>query len=128
MHMRATQYFHCGLSLGTTQQKKRKRISEKHTEIFLEFLVFLEESKLKKEKQKQENYLHGKTPNKQKKNREIFFGFLLILQLIKVERKSEKKQEIFLVFSMFFKHTRRNRENKSSMDNTKKTCEHRQLD
>ena len=33
---------------------KRKRNSEKHTEIFLEFLVFLEESKLEKEKQKWE--------------------------------------------------------------------------
>ena len=51
MHMRATQHFHRGLLLGTSQNKK-KRNSEKHTEIFLEFLVFLEESKLKKEKQK----------------------------------------------------------------------------
>jgi hypothetical protein len=33
---------------------KKKRNSEKHTKIFLEFLVFLEESKLKKGKQKRE--------------------------------------------------------------------------
>ena len=52
MHMRATQHFHLGLLLSTTQQKKR--ISKKHTEIFLEFLIFLEESKLKKEKRERE--------------------------------------------------------------------------
>ena len=53
--------------------KKKKRNSEKHTEIFLEFLVFL--SKQIKSKNKK-NYLHGKAPNKQKKNKEIFLGFL----------------------------------------------------
>ena len=74
MPMRATQHFHRGLLLTMTQQKKR--ISEKHTGIFLEFLVFLEESKLTKENKNEKNYLHGKAPNKQKKNREIFFGFL----------------------------------------------------
>jgi hypothetical protein len=52
--MRATQHFHCGLLLIRTQPKEKKRNSEKHTEIFLEFLVFLEEGKLKKEKQKRE--------------------------------------------------------------------------
>ena len=98
--MRATQYIHHGLLLGMTQQKIR--ISEKHTEIFLEFLVFLEESKLKKEKQNEKNYLHRKAPNKQKKNREIFLGFLLILQLIKLERKTEKKREIFFDFLKVF--------------------------
>src|SRR5215216_8026202 len=35
-HLRATQHFHRGLPLGTTRIKK----SEKHTEIFLEFLIF----------------------------------------------------------------------------------------
>ena len=52
MHMSATQDFHHGLLLSTTKEKKRN--SEKHTEIFLDFLAFLEESKLKKEKQKRE--------------------------------------------------------------------------
>ena len=55
---------------------KQKRISEKHTEIFLEFLVFLEESKLKKKNKNEKNYLHGIAPNKQEKKREIFLGFL----------------------------------------------------
>ena len=50
--MRATQHFDRGLLLGTTQQKKR--ISKKHTEIFLEFLVFLKESKLKRKRNKNE--------------------------------------------------------------------------
>ena len=52
---------------------KKKRNSEKHTEIFLEFLVFLNKQiKSKNEK----NDLHGKAANKQKKNKEIFLGFL----------------------------------------------------
>ena len=50
IHMRATQHFHRGLLLGTTRIK-RKRNSEKHTEIFLEFLVFLNKQ-IKREKQK----------------------------------------------------------------------------
>ena len=52
---------------------KKKRNSEKHTEIFLEFLVFFNKQiKSKNEK----HYLHRKTPNKQKKNKEIFLGFI----------------------------------------------------
>ena len=40
---------------------KKKRNAEKHTEIFLEFLVFLNKQiKSKNDK----NYLHGKAPNK----------------------------------------------------------------
>jgi hypothetical protein len=60
--MRATQHFHHGLPLSTTQQKKR--ISEKHTEIFLEFLVFLKKASQQKENKNEKNYLHGKSPNK----------------------------------------------------------------
>ena len=72
--MRATQHFHRGLLLGTTRIKK-KRNSEKHTEIFLEFLVFLNKQ-IKGKSKNEKNYLHGKAPNKQKKNKEIFLGFL----------------------------------------------------
>ena len=43
---------------------KRKRNSEKHTKIFLEFLVFWKQANEKGKKQKRENYLHGKAPNK----------------------------------------------------------------
>ena len=50
---------------------EKKRNSEKHTEMVLEFLVFFNK-KVKNEKK----YLHGKAPNKQKKNKEIFLGFL----------------------------------------------------
>ena len=54
-----------------------KRNLEKHTEIVLEFLVFL--NKQTREKSKNEkNYLHGKAPNKQKKNKEIFLVFFNI--------------------------------------------------
>ena len=39
IHMRATQHFHHGLLLGKTRIKEKK--FKKHTGIFLEFLVFL---------------------------------------------------------------------------------------
>ena len=42
---------------------KKKRNSEKHTDIFLEFLVFLEQAS-KRESKNDKNYLHGKAPNK----------------------------------------------------------------
>ena len=54
---------------------KRKRNSEKHTEIFLEFLVFLNKQ-IKGKSKNAKNYLHGKAPNNQKKNKEIFLDFL----------------------------------------------------
>ena len=54
---------------------KRKRNSEKHTEIFLEFLIF-QNKQIKGESKNEKNYLHGKAPNKKKKNKEIFLGFL----------------------------------------------------
>ena len=76
--MRDTQHFHCGLLLSTTQQKKSN--SEKHTEIFLEILIFLKQAKEVREKQERENYLHGKAPNKQRKS---FWVFFLVLQLKK---------------------------------------------
>ena len=119
--MRAIQHFHRGLLLMT--QRKRKEFQRNTQKYFWSF-SFSEESKNKNEK----NYLHEKAPNKQKKNKEILLGFLLILQLIKLERKTEKKQDFFWIFSKFFKHTRRKRENKSSMDTTMKKCEHRQLE
>ena len=49
--MRATQHFHHGLLLSMTQ--KQKINSEKHTEIFLEFWVFLKQAN-KRGKQKRE--------------------------------------------------------------------------
>jgi hypothetical protein len=60
--MRATQHFHHGLLRTTTQQKKR--ISEKHTEIFLEFLVFLKKAKMKTKNKNEKYNLHGRAPNK----------------------------------------------------------------
>ena len=39
---------------------------------------FIEQAN-KREKKKEKNYLHGKAPNKQKKNKEIFWVFFLIL-------------------------------------------------
>ena len=73
MSMRTTQHFHHGLLLSTTKEKKRN--SDKHTEIFLEFLIFPERNKLIKENKKEKNYLHGKAPKKQKKNGKSFWIF-----------------------------------------------------
>ena len=43
-------------------------------------------------------------------------------------KKNKKKQEIyFWIFSKFFKHTRRKRENKFNMDNKMKKCGHQQM-
>ena len=70
--MRATLHFHRGLLLGLT---KNKRNSEKPTEIFLEFLVFLNKQ-IKGKAKNEKNYLHRKAPNKQKKNKEIFLSFI----------------------------------------------------
>ena len=78
--MRDTKNFHCGLLLGMTRKK-----TEKHIEIFLEFLIFLN-------KQKRENYLHGKAPNKQKKNKEISLGFLFNATANYSRKKNQKEK------------------------------------
>ena len=76
---------------------KRKRNLEKHTEIFLEFLVFLNKQ-IKGKSQNEKNYLHGKAPNKQKKNKEILLGFLFSATANYSRKKNKKKLEIYLDF------------------------------
>ena len=73
MHMGATHHFHRGILLLTPEEKERNL--EKHTEIFLEFLIFLSKQ-IKGNSKNEKNYLHEKAPNKQKKNKEIFSNFL----------------------------------------------------
>ena len=76
--MSATPHFIAVLSL-LRLNKKENKFRETQWKYFWSFWFFEKQSKLKeKEKQKRENYLHGKAPNKQKKNKEIFLGFLLI--------------------------------------------------
>ena len=53
---------------------KRKRNSEKHNEIFLEFLVFLNKQ-IKGKSKNEKIYLHEKTPNKKKEEQGNIFGF-----------------------------------------------------
>ena len=77
------------------KSNKKKRNSEKHTEMFLEFFVFF--SKQIREKQKRENYLHGKAPNKQKKNKEIFLDFLF-----STTTKHAQKVNYYNYFFCFF--------------------------
>ena len=60
------------------ESTKEKNFGETHGTIFGVF-SFSEGSEIKKKMKNEKNYLHGKTPNKQKKKREIFLGFLLLL-------------------------------------------------
>jgi hypothetical protein len=89
--------FHRGLLITKTQQKGKK-FREAHWKYFWSFWFFKRKSKLKGNKNKNEkNYLHGKAPNKQKKNKEIFLGFLLIAT--KERRKSQKEtRKYFWIF------------------------------
>ena len=77
--MSATHHFIAVLSL-LRLNKKEKKFKETHGKYFWSFCFFKKQSKLKEEKKNknEKNYLHGKAPNKQKKNKEIFLGFLLI--------------------------------------------------
>ena len=70
--MRATQHFHRGLLLGTTRIKEKK-FRETHRNIFWVFWFFFNKQIISKN---EKNYLHGKAPNKQKKNKEIFLDFV----------------------------------------------------
>ena len=73
MHMRATQHFRRGLLLIMIQRKKR--ISEKHTEIFLEFLVFLKEGRLIGRKTKTRKSIYTGNLPTSKRRIEKSFGF-----------------------------------------------------
>ena len=76
--MRATQHFNHGLLLSTP-----------------------------KEKEKKQNYLHRKAPNKQKKNEKSFWNFFLITTA-SMEIKLIKSYNYFFWFLLrFIKHTRR---------------------
>ena len=73
--MRATQHFHRGLPLDTTQQKKRIRNLEKHTEIFLEFFIFLEEKQTNARKAKMRKTIYTrKLPTSKRRTRNLL-GF-----------------------------------------------------
>ena len=66
----------------------------------------------------------GKLPTSKRRTRKTFGVFFLVLQQFKLGRKIKKKQETyFRIFSKFFKHTIRKRENKFDMDNTMKKYE-----
>ena len=72
MHMRATQHFHRDLLLIPTQQKKV--ISEKHTEITLEFLIFLKKAN-KRRKTKTRKTIYTKNSQQAKEEMINLFGF-----------------------------------------------------
>ena len=99
MPIRATEHFHRGLPFS--RLNKRKRISEKHTEIFLEFLVFLKESKLKKGNKNEKNIYTRKLPIGKRRTWKSFWFFFLVLQQFKLGRKIKKKKETY--FCIFFK-------------------------
>jgi hypothetical protein len=54
---------------------KKKRNSEKHTEIFLEFLVFLKQANKKKKNEKQEKLFTRENSQQAKEETRNLFGF-----------------------------------------------------
>ena len=83
---------------------EKKRNSEKHTEIFLEFLVFLN-NQVKGKSKNEKNYLHGKAPNKKKKNKEIFLGFVFSATANYPRNKRQKETGNIFGFSQSFSNT-----------------------
>ena len=112
--MRATQHFHRGLLLATTQWKEKK-FRETHWDIFGVFGFYLEGNKLKKEKKTRKTIYTGELPTSKRRTRKSFWVFFLNTTT-NYPRKKNKKEAgnilFFCNFSKFFKHTRRRRENK----------------
>ena len=82
--MRSTHHFYSGLLLLTP--KENKRISKKHTEIFLEFFVFL-----RKVKQEQEKLFTQESSQQAKEEKKIFLVFLKLDRHTKRKREKENK-------------------------------------
>ena len=79
---------------------QRKEIQRNTLKYFWSFWVFLNKQ-IKGKNKNEKNYLHGKAPNKQKKNKEIFLGFLFNITT-KHAQKVNQLQLIFFVFSKVF--------------------------
>ena len=73
--MRATLHFYRGLLLGKTRIK-RKEIQRNTLKYFWSSSFFYKKANKEGKNKNENNYIHGKAPNKQKKNTEIFLGFL----------------------------------------------------
>ena len=107
MHTRATQHFHHGLLLSTPKEKKR--ISKKHTKIFLEFLFFYG-----RRTRTRKTIYTGKLPTSKRRTRNLF-GFSLILLLNEHGKETKQKLQLIFFCSKFFKHTRRKREKENKL-------------
>ena len=114
------------LDVGFYLQKKR--ISEKYTEIFLEFLVFPVISKLKIEKQKWEKLFTRESSQQAKEEARNLFGFSFNNTTNWTRNKNRREARNIFGFSQKNSNTIRKRENKTNMDNTMKNCVHRQLE
>ena len=79
---------------------KKNRNSEKHTEIFLEFLVFLNKQ-IKREKQKREKLFTRESSQQAKEEKEIFLG-ILFSTTTKHALKVNSLQLCFFGFSNVF--------------------------
>ena len=94
----------------------------------MEFLVFLEESELKRKTKKRKNYLHGRAPNKQKKNKEILLGFILNSTTNYTRKTNKKEAGSIFVFSQSFSNTQEESEKINlAWIIQMKNCGHRQL-
>ena len=112
--MRATQHFHCGLLLGTTQKPIFFR--ETHWNIFGVFIFFLKKANWRERKTKMRKTIYtGKLPTNKRRNEKSFWVFFYYYKLTKQERKTKNKREIFLDFRSF-SNTQEENGNKTNMD------------
>ena len=85
--------------------KNGKRNLEKHIEIFLEFLVFVEQGNLKRKTKMRKTIYTRELPTSKRRTRKSFWVFFLKLQLIKLGRKNRKEAGNIFRFSQCFLNT-----------------------
>ena len=101
--MRATQQF-SSWSSPRYDSIKSKEIQRNTLKYFWSFWFFLNRQ-IKGKAKNEKNYLHGKAPNKQKKNKEIFLGFIFNATANYSRRKDQQEAGNIFGFSQSFSNT-----------------------
>ena len=83
--MRATQHFHRGLLLGTTQIK-RKEIQRNTLKYFWSFWFFVNKQ-IKREQQNREKLFTRESSQQEKQEQGNLFGFFFLVLLLSMVRK-----------------------------------------
>ena len=84
--------------------QKEKENQRNTLKYFWSFWFFLNKQ-IKGKNKNGKNYLHGKAPNKQKKNKEIFLGFLSSTTTNYARKKNQKEPGNIFGFSQSFSNT-----------------------